>query len=181
MTEPGWYHAEGDPPQTQRFWDGELWIGEPVPVQGTNPGMPAPPSAAGSGFPVKLRTLALVVSALKAIAWVPAFIFFVFLLSFTDDLLDFEDQYDVSGLAATVLSVIGVIVMIGGVLLFFQFRGAIKEQPGTLLVVGAIMAVLDVLLLLASLESDGFFITVMLAVTISQILIAVWAAQAQRS
>ncbi|HEX7096580.1 MAG TPA: RDD family protein [Acidimicrobiales bacterium] len=30
---PGWYHAEGDPPGTQRFWDGRQWVGGPVPVQ----------------------------------------------------------------------------------------------------------------------------------------------------
>ncbi len=26
----GWYHAEGDPPGTSRFWNGEEWIGEPI-------------------------------------------------------------------------------------------------------------------------------------------------------
>ncbi len=28
-TEPGWYYAEGDPPGTQRFWDGSQWVGGP--------------------------------------------------------------------------------------------------------------------------------------------------------
>ena len=26
---PGWYHAEGDPPGTQRYWDGSAWQGGP--------------------------------------------------------------------------------------------------------------------------------------------------------
>lgn len=26
---PGWYYAEGDPPGTQRYWDGAQWIGDP--------------------------------------------------------------------------------------------------------------------------------------------------------
>ncbi len=30
MMQPGWYYAQGDPPGTQRYWDGELWQGEPV-------------------------------------------------------------------------------------------------------------------------------------------------------
>ena len=29
--EPGWYHADGDPVGTARYWDGELWQGDPVP------------------------------------------------------------------------------------------------------------------------------------------------------
>ena len=28
---PGWYHAEGDPAGTQRFWDGAQWSAEPLP------------------------------------------------------------------------------------------------------------------------------------------------------
>lgn len=26
----GWYYAQGDPPGTQRYWDGEMWQSEPV-------------------------------------------------------------------------------------------------------------------------------------------------------
>ena len=33
---PGHYPAEGDPPNTVRYWDGEQWVGDPI---------PAPPSA----------------------------------------------------------------------------------------------------------------------------------------
>lgn len=29
MTEPGWYHAAGDPPASTRYWDGSRWVGEP--------------------------------------------------------------------------------------------------------------------------------------------------------
>lgn len=31
-TPPGWYHAEGDPPGTQRYWDGFSWQGGPEPI-----------------------------------------------------------------------------------------------------------------------------------------------------
>lgn len=30
----GWYYAEGDPPGTQRYWDGSQWNGEPQLVAG---------------------------------------------------------------------------------------------------------------------------------------------------
>lgn len=50
MSEPttqpaGWYHAQGDPPGTQRYWDGSQWQGGPQPVPGA-----AAPGAFGA-FP----------------------------------------------------------------------------------------------------------------------------------
>ncbi len=43
MTAPGWYYAEGDPPHTQRYWDGNQWTTAPVYEQ---PQAPPP-----SGYP----------------------------------------------------------------------------------------------------------------------------------
>ncbi len=35
QTQPaGWYHAQGDPPGTQRYWDGSQWQGEAEPLPG---------------------------------------------------------------------------------------------------------------------------------------------------
>ena len=35
QTQPaGWYHAQGDPPGTQRYWDGAQWQGEAEPLPG---------------------------------------------------------------------------------------------------------------------------------------------------
>ena len=31
---PGWYYAQGDPPGTQRYWDGAQWVGGPQAAQG---------------------------------------------------------------------------------------------------------------------------------------------------
>ena len=39
--EPGWYHAEGDPSNTERYWDGTQWTDGPRPIVG----FPEPPSA----------------------------------------------------------------------------------------------------------------------------------------
>ena len=41
---PGWYYAEGDPPGTQRYWDGNLWVGGPQPIQ-MAPGVASTPIA----------------------------------------------------------------------------------------------------------------------------------------
>lgn len=37
MTAPGWYNAEGDPPGTTRYWDGEGWVGDPVHTPASSP------------------------------------------------------------------------------------------------------------------------------------------------
>jgi uncharacterized RDD family membrane protein YckC len=31
----GWYQADGDPPNTERFWDGDQWRGDPQPLTGS--------------------------------------------------------------------------------------------------------------------------------------------------
>lgn len=61
---PGWYHGEGDPPNTQRYWDGIQWVGEPRPVPppplaapAVPPGsMPAPVAAAPAGLSPTFQT-----------------------------------------------------------------------------------------------------------------------------
>lgn len=44
---PGHYHAEGDPPETVRYWDGEQWVGDPQPAPSS--AVPAPPPAVAGG------------------------------------------------------------------------------------------------------------------------------------
>lgn len=34
---PGWYYAQGDPPGTQRYWDGVQWQGGPQAIPGAEP------------------------------------------------------------------------------------------------------------------------------------------------
>ncbi|MEM9562417.1 MAG: RDD family protein [Actinomycetota bacterium] len=45
---PGWYHAEGDPPGTTRWWDGSQWVGEP---QAPGQAQPGAPGGFGVGMP----------------------------------------------------------------------------------------------------------------------------------
>jgi len=66
---PGWYHAQGDPADTQRYWDGSQWVGDPQPAAGSDPaaqaaqGMsqgyaaqPAAGVAAGGATPAEFGT-----------------------------------------------------------------------------------------------------------------------------
>ena len=42
---PGWYHAQGDPEGTERYWDGTAWTEGPRPIGGAG-AAPLPPEAA---------------------------------------------------------------------------------------------------------------------------------------
>lgn len=49
---PGWYHAEGDPPNTERYWDGSAWTDGPRPVGGFPAAPPTPPpTPLGGDYP----------------------------------------------------------------------------------------------------------------------------------
>ncbi len=41
--QPGHYYAEGDPPDTVRYWDGNQWVGDPQPAPSAAPPSAAPP------------------------------------------------------------------------------------------------------------------------------------------
>lgn len=47
QTPAGWYHAEGDPPGTTRYWDGSQWVGDP---QASDPLASPPMGAPAGGF-----------------------------------------------------------------------------------------------------------------------------------
>lgn len=57
---PGWYHAEGDPPNTERYWDGAAWTEGPRPIGGTPvaevPTQMPPMDPPGSSMPVMGET-----------------------------------------------------------------------------------------------------------------------------
>ncbi|WP_433314761.1 RDD family protein [Micromonospora chersina] len=48
--QPGWYVDPADP-ETRRYWDGEGWIGAPIPVDATPPDGPPPPEPEPAAAP----------------------------------------------------------------------------------------------------------------------------------
>ncbi|MFG3577075.1 RDD family protein [Micromonospora chersina] len=48
--QPGWYVDPADP-ETRRYWDGEGWIGAPIPVDATPPEGPPPPEPEPAAAP----------------------------------------------------------------------------------------------------------------------------------
>jgi len=194
MTAPGWYHAETDPVGTNRYWDGERWVGDAVAVPGAGGfdagGYFAEGSTAVSTFPSGLKTLAIIVSVFKALGWVVLLISTIWVASFYDDANDLEeaigDSFDFSGIVGALVASFAVVLIIGGALLFFQFRAAAKENASSLFVVALIMTILDglslLLLLLGAIgDSDGgsFVIVVMyLATFVAQLMVTIKAKQA---
>ena len=62
---PGWYYAQGDPPGTQRYWDGSQWQGGPqaVPAEGGAASYGTQAGTAGLATPVS-RLLARIIDGL---------------------------------------------------------------------------------------------------------------------
>lgn len=207
MAEAGWYRAEGDPPGTQRYWDGTRWVGDPVYEPSSVP--PPPPPGGGYGapgayayggpvvastFPTGLKVTAIVMSVLKAIPLVFLAIAAIFLAGIGDDFdEEFSDFGGFDDLFDAAAAVLFVMVLVGGVLLGFQFAGAIKERPIMLFVPALIIALLDALLVLGAwvsyfeAQDDPFvdegpggpiFITLIAAV---QIYVAIAAIRANRT
>jgi uncharacterized RDD family membrane protein YckC len=51
--EPGWYPDPADP-STQRYWDGEGWLGEPIPAGATPPAGPPPTPTPTPAVPARV-------------------------------------------------------------------------------------------------------------------------------
>lgn len=246
MVEAGWYRAEGDPPDTQRYWDGDAWSGEPIPIPPTAPptappsptarpayerpddnavessetrsfgadtlgigayetstyepsiyeppvgspdaAVPIPPDGQSAHpygrpddteIPSGLKTLTIVVSVLKAIPLLVASVAITIIAAVSSNLsneLDDATGLSFEGIIFVALGVILTFVVIAGALLFFQLRGALKGRRSMLLGTASLMAGIDIVFLLGSLNDGsvgGAFIP--LAITAAQATIAVWA------
>ncbi len=73
-TPPGWYQAGGDPPGTQRYWDGATWQGGPQPINtGNAPGTLMAGTLADPGKRIAARFIDLILwtvmmSAISAVS-----------------------------------------------------------------------------------------------------------------
>jgi uncharacterized RDD family membrane protein YckC len=61
---PGWYPAQGDPPGTQRYWNGSSWEGRPRPIPGV---------VASDSFPLADLSRRLVARLIDLVLWVVMF------------------------------------------------------------------------------------------------------------
>lgn len=118
MTEPGWYHATGDPEGTQRYWDGNQWVGEPRTA--TQPATPsAPPTAVPSAPPAAPGGVPFGDAA-------PA-----------EAGAGLDKRWIFAAIGAAVLAIIGAL---GPWVTFFGISAAGTEGDGTLVIVLAVIA-----------------------------------------
>ena len=161
MAEPGWYNAAGDPPGTQRYWDGNQWLGDAVFEPATTAPIPAPPGGyayaggpvvAASTFPSGLKTITIILSVIKAIPLAVGGLALVVLAAAANDINDeFEDfGFGLDGLLGAAIAILLVIFVIGLLLLGFQFVGALKERPMMVFIPALIMSLFDGLITLGS-------------------------------
>lgn len=69
---PGWYAAAGDPPGTQRYWDGSVWVGDPVLVPGAAHSAPSQSRAPANRANYGQRVIGVLVDLAL---WIPSFVF----------------------------------------------------------------------------------------------------------
>jgi uncharacterized RDD family membrane protein YckC len=104
----GYYHAEGDPPETVRYWDGTQWTGQPMPPPpGTMP-------AAGGGFTqdrfgsVGIRIAAAILDVIFTVVIAIAFVIPLVALDIADDTGDATvgSNFNASGLVVAAIAIV---------------------------------------------------------------------------
>ncbi|MGY9072096.1 MAG: RDD family protein [Acidimicrobiales bacterium] len=116
QTPPGWYHAEGDPTGTERFWNGSEWQGEPRGAE-----------AASATSGVNLASVGQRIGA-RAIDWV---ILSIIVIVATIPFLDFD-----SGDSSFQVNAGGSAILVGFVISFLYEAvtvGTLGGTPGKLM------------------------------------------------
>lgn len=163
----GWYYAQGDPPGTERYWNGASWEGTYRAVGGFSPSI-ATPGPDDGDFPSSAVVLAWIITALKAIPLILGAIGLALLNSLRDE-IEAETDVDFDDISTLVFIVGGVIIAIGFVLLVGQIRAVTKKQVGPAVIWAGIMTAIDVLYLVANVPSGDLpSILVALAVLVLQ-------------
>lgn len=147
----GWYFAQGDPPGTERYWNGTSWEGTYRAVGGFSPS-PPPASPDDGEFPSAVAVLAWIITGLKAIPLILGAIGLALLNSVRDE-IEAEFDVDINDITTVVFAVGGAIILIGFVLLIGQIRAVIKKNVGQAAVWAGILTVVDVLYLVVNLPS----------------------------
>lgn len=147
---PGWYFAQGDPPGTERYWNGASWEGTYRAVGGFSPSV-ATARPPGEEFPSGITVLAWVVTVLKALPLILGAIGLALIGSLEEDI---EAEADVDLDLTTAVYVVGaVMVAIGVVLLIGQIRAIMKKDVGQGVIWAGILTLLDVAYLFFSVLS----------------------------
>lgn len=118
---PGWYHGEGDPAGTKRYWDGSQWVGEPQVMQDTPATTAGAAMHAGGRTPASFgsRVLAYLIDAALLI---PVYIVFAIIAAVLGAISE--------GLATLVI-LLGYLAIFALVIYLYGFvQGVTGQTPG---------------------------------------------------
>ncbi len=110
--QPGHYYAEGDPPDTVRYWDGTQWVGDPQPAPSAAPPPPPGASANPTGG-IRYADLGVRFSAALIDIVIVIVLSFVLLLVFFGDSTDNGFEAYAGGAASVLLSALITAAYIG--------------------------------------------------------------------
>jgi uncharacterized RDD family membrane protein YckC len=115
QTQPaGWYYAQGDPPGTQRYWDGQKWEGGPQPVPGA-------PQAAADGATLAEPINRIAARLIDYVLW----LIVVFIIGLIFGVAQFRaNADDVSYGASLGSAVVGTALVAGYEIFMVGSRGA---------------------------------------------------------
>ncbi len=112
---PGWYYAQGDPPGTQRYWDGQKWEGGPQPVPGAGADV-----AAGGAQNLAEPIMRIGARVIDYVLWF--FVLFIMALIFVGSIVATGND-DVSFVASFFAGVVGVALITAYETLLVGTRG----------------------------------------------------------
>lgn len=122
-TPPGYYPAQGDPPGTVRYWDGDNWITEPLPPP---PGF----NLAGIGSNDRYVNVWVRIGASLIDGLVTLIVLIPFMIGYFRDLFD---DIDAGGDGSTVEVSSGLIFIgLGVTVIFFLMDAYLGGSPGKL-------------------------------------------------
>lgn len=169
----GWYYAQGDPPSTERYWNGTSWEGTYRAVGGFSPSSAAAPPDSDQ-FPSGVAVLAWIITALKAIPLILGAIGLALLNTLRDD-IEAETDLDIDDISTAIFLVGGVFILAGFVLLAGQIRAVMKNKVNQAAVWAGVLTAVDVLYLVANVPSgDPPSITLAAAVLAAQASLFGW-------
>lgn len=124
---PGWYFAEGDPPGTKRYWDGNTWTEGPRMMQDG-----AEPAPMGAGAPMAAAAGSAMPAAAmgdRVLAWLIDFGVMIGLFIVLGIITAIIGA--VSSTLGTIVSLVGYLLLLGvAIYLFAWGQGETGQTPG---------------------------------------------------
>lgn len=147
---PGWYFAEGDPPGTERYWNGTAWEGTYRAAGGFQPA----PVVVQEGFPGWVKVVAWIVTIMKVLPLIALAVLLAAWNSIADEIRD-EADFELRDFTNAVLFIGLAVLIVGIVLLLGQLIAVMKEQPGRSAIWSGILTLLDLVVAVPSIVSGG--------------------------